>query len=261
MSFQEIKGEQVYYTDKGKGRAVVFLHGFMESLDVWKTYAEELSKTNRVICIDLPGHGLTPCYGYVHTMELIAEIVQLLLKKLGVRKYVLIGHSMGGYVSLAMGEQDPDAILGICLFHSTAQADHKEKKFDRDRVIKVVKHNKTIFIKEAIPHLFYRGIRSHQKYINRVLKIAQSTSSQGIVAALEGMKIRPDREVVVRFTPYPIHYIIGKEDPVLNWEGLVKQSQLNEKGSYLLLEDVGHMGFFEAEMPCLKSLKTFLRTL
>ena len=85
------------YSDDGKGSVVVLLHGFLENSTMWKDLIPVLSKTNRVITIDLLGHGNTPCLGYVHSMELMAEAVEAILKSLRIRKIKLIGHSMGGY--------------------------------------------------------------------------------------------------------------------------------------------------------------------
>src|SRR5690349_23915025 len=93
--------DNAFYTVKGKGRAVVLLHGFMGSSEVWQEFANDLSKRYKVVCIDLPGHGQTPSYGYIHNMELMAACVDAVLKKLRLRRVALVGHSMGGYVSLA----------------------------------------------------------------------------------------------------------------------------------------------------------------
>lgn len=251
------KNIQVSYTDEGKGKAVVFLHGFLEDKTIWKDFSIQLSEKYRVITIDLLGHGQTECLSYVHTMEEMAKAVYFVLRKLKIRKFFLVGHSLGGYVSLAMAEEFPDNIKGLCMFHSTARGDSEEKQKDRDRAIKVVKQNKSLFINEAIPNLFYTKNKSYKKEINQIKTIALNTSLQGIVAALEGMKNRMDREIILNFAPYPVLYIIGKEDNILPYQALVEQAELPKEGSYLLLEDVGHVGFVEERDKTLKALKTF----
>lgn len=85
-------------------------------------------KKNRIICIDLLGHGHTGCLGYVHSMELMAETVEAVLKHLKITRSTFIGHSMGGYVALAFAEKNPDALRGLCLMNSTASPDTLEKK-------------------------------------------------------------------------------------------------------------------------------------
>ena len=159
MQHAEYKEGKVYYTEAGKGRAIVLLHGFMESLHIWDDYAKELSKRYRVICIDLPGHGKSDCFGYVHSMELMADAVNAVLEKLNLRKIFLAGHSMGGYTGLAFAEKYPDKIKGLCLFHSTANADSEERKENRNRALEIVKKNHKKFINQIIPLWFAKENR------------------------------------------------------------------------------------------------------
>ncbi len=246
------------FTDDGKGKAIVFLHGFLGAKEVWKPFAKELSKTQRVITVDLLGHGNTDCLSYVHTMEEMAEAVEAVVNHLKLRKYFLVGHSMGGYVSLAMAENNPDNIKGLVMFHSSAKADSKQKKIDRTRLAKIVKRNAEIFINEAIPNLFNIKYKPYKRPVAQFKKIALNTSKQGIVAALEGMKNRLDREIILKFSPYPVFYIVGKEDNVLPYKELVDQAKMSEKGSYLLLDKVGHMGFVESQKETYKAVKKFV---
>jgi len=254
----KFKSINVSFTDHGKGKAVVLLHGFLENQSIWKYFSEQLSKTQRVITVDLLGHGNTDCLSYVHTMEEMAEAVQAVLNHLKIRKYFLVGHSLGGYVSLALAEVQPDHVKGLVLFHSTAKADTKSKKADRNRAIKVVKRNATIFIKEAIPNLFNTEYKPYKRGINTISKQALKMSKQGVIAALEGMKVRLDREIILKFAPYPVLYIIGKRDNILPYENLIEQAKLTKNGEFILLDKVGHMGFLEAKEETCKVIKWFV---
>jgi len=104
MLYAEFKKIKIRYSDTGKGRVIVLLHGFLGSHDVWSEFVKKLSKRFRVITVDLPGHGETPSIGYYHSMELLAQSVKSVLDKIGVRRYVMVGHSMGGYAALAFTE-------------------------------------------------------------------------------------------------------------------------------------------------------------
>ena len=95
------KNASIWFSVSGNGPAIVLLHGFLEDSSMWTDLASVLSKKNKVICIDLLGHGKTDSLSYVHTMEEMADTVLTVLKHLGLRKYTFIGHSMGGYVALA----------------------------------------------------------------------------------------------------------------------------------------------------------------
>ena len=252
------KSINISFTDTGKGKAVVFLHGFLGSKEVWTPFVKEISKSKRVIAMDLLGHGKSDSLSYVHTMEEMAEAIQFVLNHLKLRKYFLVGHSLGGYVSLALAENYPDNIRGLIMFHSSAKADSVAKQKDRDRAIKVVKRNATIFINEAVPNLFNLKYKAFKRGVETTKKQALKTTKQGIVAALEGMKIRLDREIVLNFAPYPVLFIIGKEDNILPYQDLIEQSKLPENGTYLLLDKVGHMGFIEAKEETVSAVQQFV---
>ncbi|MBE0423984.1 MAG: alpha/beta fold hydrolase, partial [Lutibacter sp.] len=135
------KNAKIHFTSTGIGSAVVLIHGFLENSLMWQEVSQELSKRNRVICIDLLGHGKTGNLGYIHSMEDQAQMVKAVLNHLKVRKYILVGHSMGGYVALAFAKLFPSNVKGLCLMNSTALPDSEEKKLNRDRAIKAVKQN------------------------------------------------------------------------------------------------------------------------
>ena len=122
------KNTSVHFTISGKGSAIVLLHGFLENNTMWNEITKVLSKRNKVICIDLLGHGKTENHGYIHTMEDQAEMVKAVLNHLHLRKYIIIGHSMGGYIALAYSKLFPQNIKGLCLMNSTALPDSEEKK-------------------------------------------------------------------------------------------------------------------------------------
>lgn len=256
----DYKGTPVFYTESGKGNAIVLLHGFLENSTIWTPFIPTLSKKNRIICIDLLGHGQSGCLGYIHTMELMAETVSSILKHLKIKRSTLIGHSMGGYVALAFAEKFPDATKGVCLVNSTSRADSDDRKRNRDRAIHAIKQNHKSFIRMAISNLFRpKNRKLFSEEIKTLKKEALKTPLQGIVAALEGMKIREDREVLLHFSPYKVMMIIGKRDPVLNYEELIEQTK-NSKVTVVELPD-GHMSFIENKTEFFTSIMHFIEKL
>jgi pimeloyl-ACP methyl ester carboxylesterase len=252
------KNTKINYTDIGKGTAIVLLHGFLENLSMWNAYVDEFSKKNRVITIDLLGHGGTECLGYIHTMEDQADMVHHVLHELKIRKAIFIGHSMGGYVAMAFAELYPDNVKGLILLNSTSRADSEERKINRDRAISAVKQNYTAFVRMSIANLFSEDNRERlAEKIEEVRNEALKTPLQGIVAALEGMKIRNDREVLLHFSPYPILLILGKKDGVLNYEDSLEQIE-NTKVELVSFPD-GHMSHIENEAGLKTVLVNFLK--
>ncbi len=254
------KNGTVHYKDSGDGAAVVLLHGFLEDSTMWNQYTQKLAgKTRRVIAVDLPGHGFTDSFGYVHEMDLMAEAVHAVIKNEGIQRVTLVGHSMGGYVAMAFAENYPDLVKGICMFFSTARDDSSEKKDVRGTVSKLIKLDHVSFIRKNVPMLFMPEVRKRfPREINMFKYRAAKMTKMGVLAANEGMRIRPDREIIARFAPYPIHYVIGRHDPVLHVDSLVEQTSHGPHITYDLFENCGHMGHIERRADCLKSVRKLI---
>lgn len=254
------RNEKISFTDEGKGRVIVLLHGFLGSKEIWIETRNLLKKQFRIISIDLPGHGGSACFGYVHGMDLMAKAVKAVMDSLRLKKYIIVGHSMGGYAALAFAEFFPDNLKGMCLFHSTCFTDSEEKKRDRTRAVRLVKSDAKVYTKNTIKNLFaLKNLIKNKKEISFAQKIAANTSKRGIVASLEGMKDRPNRDIVLNFSEYPIMMIIGRYDAILPMQSLLNQSEFIPSKYLLLLENDGHMGFLENPIVCSKHLKRFFR--
>ena len=260
QEFILFKNTRIYFTDHGKGSCVVLLHGFLENSEMWTDFIPQFSKKNRIITIDLLGHGKSGCIGYVHTMELMAEAVSAVLKHLKIRRSTLIGHSMGGYVALAYADLYPDNVKGLCLVNSTASVDSIEKQKNRDRAILAVKENHKTFIRVSISNLFRpKNRKLFKNEIQSVKKEALKTPVQGIIAALEGMKIRADREALLHFGPYKKMMIISKKDPVLDFNSLLNQVS-NTDVNVVILPD-GHMCHIENKEDFTYNIMYFIENL
>jgi len=117
------------FEKKGDGKeTLVLLHGFMENISIWSDLEKHLSKDFTLLKIDLPGHGQSDILAEVHTMEMMAEEVKKVLDHQNLNKIHLLGHSMGGYVSLAFAEKFPEYLKSLTLFFSTYFPDDAEKK-------------------------------------------------------------------------------------------------------------------------------------
>ncbi len=252
------KNTSIHFTESGKGTAVVLLHGFLENTTMWASLEQLLQSKYRVVCIDLLGHGKTENMGYVHSMTQMSDAVKAVLDHLHIRRSFFVGHSMGGYVALAFADMYPDNVKGLVLLNSTARADSEEKKIGRDRAIAVVKENHKSFIRTSIPMLFRSKCRKiHANEISLLKTEALKTSRQGIIAALEGMKVRLDREVLLHFGPYPSLMILGKRDPVLNYKALIDQTK-GAKTEVVELEN-GHMSLIEDKELAEQAILSFIK--
>jgi pimeloyl-ACP methyl ester carboxylesterase len=254
----KFKNTSIAYTDIGKGTAIVLLHGFLENQKMWDNYIATFAKRNRVITIDLLGHGETECLGYAHSMEDNAEAVHAVLAELRIRKAILVGHSMGGYVALAFAELYPDFVKGLVLLNSTAKEDNHERKSNRDRAIKAVKQSYKGFVSMAVANLFSENNRERLvEEIELVKKEALKTPLQAIVASLEGMKIRKDRSLLFQHSSYLKMLILGEKDPVLGYEET--KSQIENTEVQLVSFPDGHMSHIENQEDLTDVLVSFFK--
>jgi len=250
------KGTNIYFETYGKGPAIVLLHGFLENLSMWKDLIPELSKRNKVIAIDLLGHGNSDCLGYVHSMELFAETVYAVLKQLKIRKCSLVGHSLGGYVALALAEKHPEKVKGLCLMNSTSNEDSEERKDIRTRANKMAQTNLKNMIQLSISNLFYHeNLLKFTSEIDFLKQEALKTSLQGYLAAQEGMKIRPNRNHILTNATFKKLLIIGEKDPVIDVNISLEEAQ-KTNSEYVIL-DGGHMSYVENTKQLLDALQSF----
>lgn len=254
------KNITVSFSEAGKGSTLLFLHGFLENHSLWNNVAAHFSQKYRVITVDLLGHGATGCTGYVHTMEDHADMLFGLISHLRLRKINVVGHSMGGYIGLAFAELYPDHVKSLTLINSTSRADSEERKINRDRAMDVVKKNASTFIRMATQNLFDAPTHDRIKdQIDQFTEEALRTPLQGVIASLQGMKIRMDREALLHFGPYPKLMIAGEKDTIMPLEELKEETD----GTEVQLEVIpcGHVAPLETPELVIEKLKSFLKAL
>lgn len=252
------KNANVFYTDQGKGTAVVLIHGFLENTTMWDKITPELTKRNRVITVDLLGHGKSDCLGYVHSMELFAKTVEAVLKHLKIRKFILVGHSLGGYVSLVTAKINPTKIKGLCLLNSTSNEDSEERKKIRTRANKLVQNNFENMVKMSVSNLFNQeNLSKFKEEIEAVKTAALQTSLQGYIAAQEGMKLRLNTNAVLADNHFKKLIIMGEKDPVLDLE--ISKVEAKKINAELVFFPDGHMSHIENTQELIITLKDFIK--
>jgi pimeloyl-ACP methyl ester carboxylesterase len=252
--------QKVAYEVEGEGRPIVLLHGFCEDRSVWETLKAGLREAScQVVSIDLPGFGGSEAVPGISIAQM-AETAQAVLSELGISRCILIGHSMGGYVSLAFARQFPDQLLGLGLFHSHPYADAEEKKASRQKSADFIRRQgHALFVKQLIPSLFApKFARDNAMLIHQLSYQAARYPSEGIIAALEAMAQRPDESTTLAQLAVPALFIVGKEDTAIPAEQSLAQLHLPARASIHLLENVGHMGMLEASTKTLAILREFV---
>ncbi len=243
----------IFYEVIGTGPVMVLLHGFLESSSMWKEIAPILSENHTIIYIDLPGHGKSEVIDTVHSMELMADVVYELLKHEKIEKAKLVGHSMGGYVALALLEKHSDIIEHLVLLNSTTYMDSDHRKQQRERALRFIEKEKDIVISMAISNLFSPEARiTYTSEIEKLKEEALIFPIEGITAAIRGMKDRKDRTKLMRVFNKKKTLICGDKDPIVPLE--ISKAISKETHADLKILDGSHMSWIENKEEIVKIL-------
>lgn len=276
----EYRDVSIPYTDVGSGVTIVLLHGFAETGAVWQEQVAFLSNHFRVIVPEIPAASWqektaptnlttlsSPLYDLpfaiapspnTNTFEVarqlstsiddIADATAGFIKYVSDQPVFLFGHSMGGYITLAIADKYPELLKAFGLIHSTAFADTDEKKETRRKGIDFIRKNGSeAFFKTAAPGLFSeQSKKGMPERLQQNIEMAAQYAPEILVANYEAMMARPDKTEVLSGSKMPVLFIIGKEDKAAPAADLLKQVHLPPISYFHLLDNVAHMGMWEA---------------
>ena len=170
-----VDGTAISYRDEGAGRAIVFVHGWRDSKSTFAQLIKQLGEGFRSVSIDLPNFGLSQETDSITSVEEYANFLSLFIKKLNLKDYVLVGHSMGGQINIfATGNNLVKPSSLILLASAGVRSNKKLIKKPIQYVSKVLKR----FIPAATKNKLYKKMGSdyntklspvHKKIIHNVL--------------------------------------------------------------------------------------------
>lgn len=246
----------IFFEQQGSGDPVILIHGFPMSHFVWKDFAPRLATNVTVYTPDLPGFGQSKILPSPFSIDDVANRLLEWIETKGIKKSVLVGHSLGGYVALAMIEKKPELFVGLGLFHSTALADSAEKKESRTKVVEFVEKNGALaFTSNFISPLF--ADPTHPA-ISVVREIAVQSSAEAVIGFTQAMRDRPTREAVLKKFERPILFIAGGMDQGIPVETIKHQAGACQYPDLHILSGVAHMGMFEQPTEILDIMTAFV---
>lgn len=242
----------ISYRDIGKGNPVILLHGFGEDSHIWDHQIDFLKDHCRLIIPDLPGSGKSSVsndnWSVANTVEAMADCISSLIAPITDEPVIMLGHSMGGYVTIAFAEKNPNQLRAFGFVHSTALADAPEKKEIRRKAIQFIRSRGGYsFLKTAIPGLFGEAFtKEHPEKIEELIEQSKGFADEALGAYYEAMIARPDRVSVLKSSIVPVLFILGTEDKAVPLSDTLPQVHLPEVSYVHILEKVAHMGMWEA---------------
>ena len=252
--------KKIYYNTYGEGKPVFLVHGFGEDGTVWDNQVEFLNPKFKLIVPDLPGSGNSEMIDDM-SMEGMAEIIHTIIHEENLDKATIVGHSMGGYITLALAEKYWNHVDAFGLMHSTTFADSEEKKSIRRKAIEfILKNGAYEFLKTATPNLFSDEFRDKEPgFIDEYISNLDNFSASSLVKYYDAMIQRPDRTAILKNTTVPILFVMGKYDNAIPVNDGLKQCHLAGKTYFHILKHSGHMGMLEESAATNCILEKFLQ--
>lgn len=260
------QNKKIFYRSYGSGKPVVLIHGFGEDGEVWNNQVEFLKDKVYLLVPDLPGSGRSEMVDDM-SIEGMAEVIKYILDSesskvppSGGFRGALIGHSMGGYITLAFAANFPEFLDGFGLFHSTAYNDNEEKRAVRLKGISFIeKHGPFEFLKTIIPNFFSPQTKQENpQLIKEHVDKQKNFSAAALTAYYRAMRERPERIDILKIVKIPVLFVIGEYDNAIPLEEGLKQCHLPEMSYIHILKKSGHMGMIEEPQKTNRILEEFL---
>lgn len=249
VAWYEKDGQKLAYLDAGQGEGapLILLHGFCGSSGYWDDVIPLLASGRRVIAPDLRGHGQSSApEGGAYPMEAFADDIAGLLEHLRIERAIVLGHSLGGYITLAFAERHADKLAGFGLIHSTAYPDDEKGKAGRLKGQQTIREEGLpVFLDGLIPRLFApEHLEAMPGAVRKAMEIGLETNPAGAVSMLEGMRLRPERNRVLEQANVPVLLVAGKKDQIVAPERTFSAS--GSRIAQHTIPTAGHMSMMEA---------------
>ena len=243
----------LYSVEHGQGIPIILLHGFPFNHSIWNNLVPSLAVRARLICPDLRGHGKSSTPEDSFQMEDLAGDVHELMVNRSIDQAILVGHSMGGYVSLAFLESFPEKCLGLILVASHASADTGEKREGRFATISKLENQDLAGVADSMTKILSDSHEIQQDLRSMIL----STPIPSLIGCLRGMAERPDRSGLVKMLKIPILIIAGENDKILPVESAKKLSAQAKNARLVVIPGAGHMPMLEKPEQMIQPIDEF----
>jgi len=249
----------LHYTEMGQGAPLVLLHGFPLNSTIWQEQTKALSDHYRVILPDLRGHGQSPVPEGTYDMDSMAGDVFRLMDTLNLEKAVIMGHSMGGYVTLAAWRRDPSRFNALGLIGSHAWADTDEQRNNRAaQAERVFLEGSSVIAESMMPRLFAPNVDPAEPFLEQARNIMLATKPLGIIGSLRGMAARPDSSTLLPKINVPTLIVNGDNDQIVPMQRAEAMAVAITGAVLVTVENAGHMTMLEQPHATALAIRNFM---
>ncbi|MDQ6693065.1 MAG: alpha/beta hydrolase [Chloroflexota bacterium] len=256
---------KINYTENGYGHAVLLLHGFPFDHAIWHGQTEALAKSGHIFTIDLPGFGTSQPLPNESpaTIDMYAEAVARWIKAHRRRKIVLGGHSMAGYIALALARLHPEMLRGLILISTRPGPDSEEGREGRYKLVTRVEIEGAQAVADAMLSrlLAPATLERHPEVRDRVHDAIMRQSKEGIKHALVAMATRPDATPDLKSITVPTLIISGTEDAIIPAGDAELMRKRIPQATHVPIDKAGHLPMMEAPDEFNQAVESFLAAL
>ena len=247
VKFKDING---YYSIEGAGYPLIFVHGYCFDGSVWDDVVSDLKKHYKIIRPDLPGFGDSSMTDEPLTVEWMAEYIQCILEQEQITNCLYFGHSLGGYVGIALVENIANNIDGFALIQSHVFCDNEDKVAARNKGIDFIQRlGSQSFVMELFKTMFDAGfLKSNLDQVLDFTEKAFEYSDKTLIEGYRSMIKRPDRDHVLASYSKPVLIVAGENDTSVTLERNLAQAKIPAIVDFRMLKSVGHVGIHETPL-------------
>lgn len=233
---------QLFYQEFGQGKPIILIHGFPLDHTIWEKVIPFLADKARVITPDLRGYGESPKPEGEYSMRVLADDVVALMDSLGIEKAVVVGHSMGGYISLTLAKAYPHRLSGLGLVATQAASDLPERRQARLILADEVKRKGS----QAVVQASLAKYSPDEHVLKRTQQLMLNTLPHVLIGCLKGMADREDMTAFLKEINIPSVVIAGEQDTLIPFERAQEMVQQLPRGWLISIPNAGHMPMLEA---------------
>jgi pimeloyl-ACP methyl ester carboxylesterase len=262
---QTINGFRMSFVDQGTGEnagrvTLLFVHGFPLNREIWSSQISALSATHRVIAPDLRGHGNSEARPGPYKMEQMADDLKALIDARRCAPVMMIGHSMGGYVTFAFLRRYPKLVAGLGLICTRPGADTTEGKTKRENLAQRVEKEGSVAVVDAMfPKMLAPATYAEQPGVGEdIRRLMLATPVAGIAGASRGMALRSDSSDLLPTIKVPTLIITGAEDQLIPPKESESMAKQIPNAKLHIIAGAGHLPSVEKAGEVNRVLREFL---